>query len=153
MYNVVERRARKTPPWVSLLGVHRFICLGRRSFLLISRAARGLASSSPRGCWSTHFPSPRHPFVRAQIAQQIFQRAAPCPLHKRSAASFSIPFRLLQNGLPLLISCTGSRFSCKIFHISIRYWWDLGSRDIFARSSWLLFPNTASFNSDRCGGA
>jgi hypothetical protein len=68
---------------------------------------------------------------------------------------FTFPLKAFLPIFSSHISCPGFRFSCKIHFISILYRWVLGSRDIFARCSWLHFPNTASFNSDRfaCGGA
>jgi hypothetical protein len=68
---------------------------------------------------------------------------------------FTFPLKAFLPVFSSHISCPGLRFSCKIHFLSILYRWVLGSRDIFARCSWLHFPNTASFNSDRfaCGGA
>ena len=80
--------------WVSLTGV---TYLGRRSFLLISRAAKGSVSSRPKGCWSTLRRGSRYPGEHAQIAPRIFRHGFPCPLRRRSAAFSGRPFSVPQN--------------------------------------------------------
>ena len=61
----------------------------------------GSVSSSPREYWLTLDPYPKHPGVRAQIVPLfVAQVDFPSQLRRQSAASFLIPFRVLQNGPP-----------------------------------------------------
>ena len=44
----------------------------------------GSVSSSPRECWSAHFPTPKYPSVRVQIAPRIFQPRPRIPDQKKT---------------------------------------------------------------------
>src|SRR5574342_260862 len=67
LYNDVERRARKTPWWVSVWS-SPILCLGRRS-LYLCRAAVGWVSSHPRQYWLVPVRAATHRGAGEQIAQ------------------------------------------------------------------------------------